>query len=161
MKTAGRATSGVKKVVLASSGGLDTSIILKWLTEHYKCEVIPFTADIGQGDELEPIREKGLRTGASKVIIQDLREEFVQDFAFPCLQANAVYEGKYLLGTSMARPLIAKAQMAVAKAEGADAEAHGATGKGNDQVRLELTYLALDPHIRIVAPWREWEFKSR
>jgi argininosuccinate synthase len=152
---------GVKKIVLAYSGGLDTSVILRWLIENYRCEVIAFTADIGQGDELGPIREKGLKTGASQVIVQDLREEFVKDFVFPCLQANAVYEGKYLLGTSMARPLIAKAQMAVAKAEGADAVAHGATGKGNDQVRFELTYFAIDPHIRVIAPWREWSLRSR
>ena len=153
--------SGIRKIVLAYSGGLDTSVILKWLLETYGCEVIAFVADIGQGEEIGPVREKGLRTGASKVIVEDLKEEFVRDFVFPCLKANAVYEGGYLLGTSMARPLIAKGQMAVAKAAGADAVAHGATGKGNDQVRFELTYLALDPHIRIIAPWREWEFKSR
>ena len=153
--------SGIRKIVLAYSGGLDTSVILKWLLETYGCEVIAFVADIGQGEEIRPVREKGLRTGASKVIVEDLKEEFVRDFVFPCLKANAVYEGGYLLGTSMARPLIAKGQMAVAKAAGADAVAHGATGKGNDQVRFELTYLALNPHIRIIAPWREWEFRSR
>ncbi|MGH7409411.1 MAG: argininosuccinate synthase [Candidatus Methylomirabilales bacterium] len=153
--------TAIRKIVLAYSGGLDTSVILKWLLETYGCDVIAFVADIGQGEEIGPVREKGLRTGASKVVVEDLKEEFVRDFVFPCLKANAVYEGGYLLGTSMARPLIAKGQMAVAKAAGADAVAHGATGKGNDQVRFELTYLALDPHIRIIAPWREWEFKSR
>jgi argininosuccinate synthase len=153
--------SEVRKIVLAYSGGLDTSVILRWLLETYGCEVIAFVADIGQGEEIGPVREKGLRTGANKVIVEDLKEEFVRDFVFPCLKANAVYEGGYLLGTSMARPLIAKGQMAVARAAGADAVAHGATGKGNDQVRFELTYLAFDPHIRIIAPWREWEFKSR
>jgi len=153
--------TAIRKIVLAYSGGLDTSVILKWLLETYGCEVIAFVADIGQGEEIRPVREKGLRTGASKVIVEDLRQEFVRDFVFPCLKANAVYEGGYLLGTSMARPLIAKGQMAVAKAAGADAVAHGATGKGNDQVRFELTYLALNPHIRIIAPWREWEFRSR
>ncbi|MCI0371367.1 MAG: argininosuccinate synthase [candidate division NC10 bacterium] len=153
--------TAIRKIVLAYSGGLDTSVILKWLLETYGCEVIAFVADIGQGEEIRPVREKGLRTGASEVIVEDLKEEFVRDFVFPCLKANAVYEGGYLLGTSMARPLIAKGQMAVARAAGGDAVAHGATGKGNDQVRFELTYLALDPHIRIIAPWREWEFKSR
>ena len=153
--------SEIRKIVLAYSGGLDTSVILKWLLETYGCDVIAFVADIGQGEEIRPVREKGLRTGASKVVVEDLKEEFVRDFVFPCLKANAVYEGGYLLGTSMARPLIAKGQMAVARAAGADAVAHGATGKGNDQVRFELTYLALDPHIRIIAPWREWEFTSR
>ncbi|MBI4391622.1 MAG: argininosuccinate synthase [candidate division NC10 bacterium] len=151
----------IRKIVLAYSGGLDTSVILKWLLERYGCEVIAFVADIGQGEEIGPVREKARRTGAGKVVVEDLREEFVRDFVFPCLKANAVYEGGYLLGTSMARPLIAKGQMAVVEAEGADAVAHGATGKGNDQVRFELTYLAFDPGIRIVAPWREWEFKSR
>ncbi len=153
--------SAIRKIVLAYSGGLDTSVILRWLLETYGCEVIAFVADIGQGEEIGPVREKGLRTGASKVVVEDLKEEFVRDFVFPCLKANAVYEGGYLLGTSMARPLIAKGQMAVARGAGADAVAHGATGKGNDQVRFELTYLALDPNIRIIAPWREWEFKSR
>lgn len=153
--------SAVRKIVLAYSGGLDTSVILKWLLERYGCDVIAFVADIGQGEEIGPVREKALKTGASKVVIEDLKEEFVRDFVFPCLKANAVYEGGYLLGTSMARPLIAKGQMAVVEAEGADAVAHGATGKGNDQVRFELTYLAFDPGIRIIAPWREWEFRSR
>ena len=153
--------SGIRKIVLAYSGGLDTSVILKWLLGTYGCEVVAFVADIGQGEELAGVREKARRTGAGKVVVEDLKEEFVRDFVFPCLKANAVYEGGYLLGTSMARPLIAKAQMAVAEAEEADAVAHGATGKGNDQVRFELTYLAIDPHIRIIAPWREWEFKSR
>ena len=150
-----------KKVVLAYSGGLDTSAILRWLIETYRCEVVAFVADIGQGEEVEPVREKAITTGASRCYVEDLRDEFVQDFVFPCLKANAAYEGRYLLGTSMARPLIAKGQMAVARGAGADAVAHGATGKGNDQVRFELTYLALDPHIRIIAPWREWEFRSR
>ncbi len=151
----------VKKVVLAYSGGLDTSVILRWLMENYKCEVIAFCADLGQGEELEPIREKALKTGASKVYIEDVKEEFVKDFVFPCLKANAVYEGRYLMGTSMARPLIAKKQMEVVKKEKADAVAHGATGKGNDQVRFELTYYAFDPDIKVIAPWREWELRSR
>ncbi len=151
----------VKKVVLAYSGGLDTSVILKWLIETYGCEVVAFAADVGQGEELAPVREKGLRTGASKVVIQDLREEFVRDFVFPMLRANAVYEGQYLLGTSIARPCIAKGQMAVAKAEGADAVAHGCTGKGNDQVRFELTYYGIEPGIRVIAPWREWDLPGR
>ena len=151
----------VKKIVLAYSGGLDTSVILRWLIETYRAEVIAFCADLGQGEELEPVREKALKTGASKVYIKDLREEFVRDFVFPCAQANAVYEGRYLLGTSMARPLIAKHQMAVARKEGADAVAHGATGKGNDQVRFELAYYAIDPRIRVIAPWREWDLGSR
>lgn len=151
----------VKKIVLAYSGGLDTSVILRWLIETYRAEVIAFCADLGQGEELDQVQEKALKTGASKVYIKDLREEFVRDFVFPCLKANAVYEGRYLLGTSMARPLIAKHQMAVASKEGADAVAHGATGKGNDQVRFELSYYAIDPHIRVIAPWREWRLKSR
>jgi argininosuccinate synthase len=153
--------SDVKKIVLAYSGGLDTSVILRWLVETYRCEVVAFVADVGQGEEVEPVREKAIRTWATKCYVEDLREEFVRDFVFPCLQANALYEGRYLLGTSMARPLIAKAQMAVAKQEGADAVSHGATGKGNDQVRFELTYYAIDPGIRIIAPWREWDFRSR
>jgi argininosuccinate synthase len=153
--------SDFKKIVLAYSGGLDTSVIMRWLVETYKCEVIAFVADVGQGEEVAPVREKAIRTGASKCYVEDLREDFVRDFVFPCLQANALYEGRYLLGTSMARPLIAKAQMAIAKQEGADAVSHGATGKGNDQVRFELTYYAIDPGIRIIAPWREWQFKSR
>ncbi|HEX15574.1 MAG TPA: argininosuccinate synthase [Deltaproteobacteria bacterium] len=151
----------IKKVVLAYSGGLDTSVILKWLQERYGCEVIAYCADIGQAEDLEEIRRKALATGASKVYIDDLREEFARDFVFQALKANAVYEGGYLLGTSIARPLIAKGQMRVAKEEGADAVAHGATGKGNDQVRFELTYYYFDPDIKVIAPWREWEFRSR
>jgi argininosuccinate synthase len=150
-----------KKVVLAYSGGLDTSVILRWLIERYHVEVIAFCADLGQGEELIPIRDKALRTGASRVHIVDLREEFVRDFVFPMLRANTVYEGSYLLGTSIARPLIARGQVDVALAEGADAVAHGATGKGNDQVRFELTYAALAPHLRVIAPWREWDLRSR
>jgi len=150
-----------KKIVLAYSGGLDTSVILKWLQERYGCEVIAFCADLGQGEELEPAREKALKTGASQVFIDDLREEFVRDFVFPMLRANAIYEGTYLLGTSIARPLIAKRQIEIARAEGADAVSHGATGKGNDQVRFELTYYALEPEITVIAPWREWDFDSR
>jgi argininosuccinate synthase len=153
--------SNPKRVVLAYSGGLDTSVILRWLIERYGCEVVAFCADLGQGEELVPIREKALRTGASAVHIVDLREEFVRDFIFPMLRANAVYEGAYLLGTSIARPLIARAQVEVAAREGADAVAHGATGKGNDQVRFELTYAALAPHLSVIAPWREWELDSR
>ncbi len=152
---------GVKKVVLAYSGGLDTSVILKWLQDTYGCEIVTFTADIGQGEELEPLRDKAVRTGASKIYIDDLREEFVRDFVFPLLRSNAVYEGRYLLGTSIARPLIAKRQIEIAVKEGADAVCHGATGKGNDQVRFELTYFALKPDIRIIAPWREWTLKGR
>ncbi len=151
----------VKKVVLAYSGGLDTSIILKWLTETYGCEVIAFAADLGQGEELAPVEEKAKKTGASKVFIDDLKEEFVRDFVFPAIQAGAIYEATYLLGTSIARPLIAKRQIEIAHREGADAVAHGATGKGNDQVRFELTYLSLDPNIKVIAPWREWSFRSR
>lgn len=149
------------KIVLAYSGGLDTSIILKWLQETYKTDVIAMIADVGQGEELEPAREKAVKTGASAVYVEDLREEFVRDFVFPAMRANAIYEGTYLLGTSVARPLIAKAQVDVLRKEGAGAVAHGATGKGNDQVRFELTYYALEPGIRIVAPWREWDFKGR
>ncbi|MBA3030980.1 MAG: argininosuccinate synthase [Desulfobacteraceae bacterium] len=151
----------IKKVVLAYSGGLDTSVILKWLIETYGCEVITFSADLGQEEELDHLDEKAKKTGASKVYIDDLREEFVRDFVFPAFRANAIYEGKYLLGTSLARPLIAKRQMEIAKMEGADSVSHGATGKGNDQVRFELTYLSIDPHIKIVAPWREWDLTSR
>jgi argininosuccinate synthase len=151
----------VKKIVLAYSGGLDTSVILRWLIETYQCEVVAFVADIGQGEEVGPVRDKAIRTGASKCYVEDLKDEFVRDFVFPCLKANALYEGRYLLGTSMARPLIAKGQMAVVKREGADAVSHGATGKGNDQVRFELTYYTFDPNIRIIAPWREWSFRSR
>ena len=151
----------VKKIVLAYSGGLDTSVILAWLKERYGCEVIAYCADIGQAEDLEEVRQKALRTGASKVYIDDLKEEFARDFVFRALKANAIYEGGYLLGTSIARPLIAKGQMEVAKREGADAVAHGATGKGNDQVRFELTYYHFDPNIRVIAPWRDWEFRSR
>jgi argininosuccinate synthase len=154
-------TEKIKKVVLAYSGGLDTSIILKWLGETYNCEVIAFAADLGQGEELAPVEEKAKKTGASKVYIDDLREEFVRDFVFPTIQAGAVYEADYLLGTSVARPLIAKRQIEIAHMEGADAVAHGATGKGNDQVRFELTYLSLDPGIKVIAPWRQWSFRSR
>jgi argininosuccinate synthase len=153
----------VKKVVLAYSGGLDTSVILKWLIETYGCEVVAFCADLGQGEELAPVDAKARKTGASQVFIEDLREEFVRDFVFPMLRANAVYEGSYLLGTSIARPLIAKRQIEVARRTGADAVAHGATGKGNDQVRFELTYYALEPAIRVIAPWRDekWTLTSR
>jgi argininosuccinate synthase len=151
----------VKKVVLAYSGGLDTSVILKWLIETYDCEVIAFAADLGQAEELTGLKEKGKRTGASKVYVEDLREEFVRDFIFPMVRANAIYEGGYMMGTSIARPLIAKHQMLIARKERADAVSHGATGKGNDQVRFELTYLALNPHIKIIAPWKIWNFKSR
>ncbi|HLB24916.1 MAG TPA: argininosuccinate synthase [Nitrospirota bacterium] len=150
-----------KKVVLAYSGGLDTSVIIKWLIERYGCEVIAFAADLGQGEELAPLKEKALSTGASKIYIDDLREEFVRDFVFPMLRANALYEGRYLLGTSIARPLIAKRQIEIAGLEGADAVSHGATGKGNDQVRFELTYYALKPEVKVIAPWREWDMKSR
>ncbi|MBI5344656.1 MAG: argininosuccinate synthase [Deltaproteobacteria bacterium] len=151
----------VKKVVLAYSGGLDTSVIIKWLIERYGCEVIAFVADIGQGREVKGLREKAIKTGAKRVFIKDLKEEFVRDFVFPMLRASAVYEGTYLLGTSIARPLIAKAQMEVAKAVHADSVSHGATGKGNDQVRFELACYSIDPHIRVIAPWREWEMKGR
>ena len=153
----------IKKVVLAYSGGLDTSIILKWLQDEYNCEVVTFTADIGQGEEVEPAREKALKLGIKpeNIFIEDLREEFVRDYVFPMFRANAIYEGEYLLGTSIARPLIAKRQIEIAKVTGADAVSHGATGKGNDQVRFELGYLALNPDITIIAPWREWELNSR
>ncbi len=151
----------VKKVVLAYSGGLDTSIILKWLLENYGCEVIAFVADLGQGEELQEAHAKALATGAVKARVEDLREEFVRDFVFPAFRANAVYEGQYLLGTSIARPLIAKQQVKVAEEEGADAVSHGATGKGNDQVRFELTYSALNPALKVIAPWREWTLRSR
>jgi len=153
--------SDPKRIVLAYSGGLDTSVILRWLIERYHAEVVAYCADLGQGEELLPIRDKALRTGASRVHIIDLQEEFVRDFVFPMLRANAVYEGAYLLGTSIARPCIAKTQVAIARQEGADAVAHGATGKGNDQVRFELTYAALAPELRVIAPWREWELGSR
>jgi len=151
----------IKKVVLAYSGGLDTSVILKWLVETYGCEVIAFTADIGQGEELDHLEEKALKTGASKIYIDDLKDTFVRDYVFPMFRANAIYEGQYLLGTSIARPLIAKRQMEIAHIEGADAVSHGSTGKGNDQVRYELSYLAIDPYIKIIAPWREWDLNSR
>ena len=151
----------VKKVVLAYSGGLDTSVILKWLQETYACEVVTFTADLGQGEELEPARRKAEMFGVKRIFVEDLREEFVRDFVFPMFRANALYEGVYLLGTSIARPLIAKRQIEIAREVGADAVAHGATGKGNDQVRFELTYYALNPDIRIIAPWREWDLTSR
>jgi argininosuccinate synthase len=149
------------KIVLAYSGGLDTSVAIKWLKETYNAEVIAYCADLGQGEDLEAIKEKALRTGASKAYVEDLREEFVRDFIFPMLRANAVYEGYYLMGTSIARPLIAKRQIEIAEAEGAEAVAHGATGKGNDQVRFELTYYALKPGIKVIAPWRQWPFDSR
>ena len=151
----------VNKVVLAYSGGLDTSVILKWLTERYGCVVIAFTADIGQGEEIEPARAKAEQLGAAEVFVEDLREDFVRDYVYPMFRANALYEGVYLLGTSIARPLIAKRQIEIAHETGADAVAHGATGKGNDQVRFELSYYALDPDIRVIAPWREWELGSR
>jgi argininosuccinate synthase len=151
----------VKKVVLAYSGGLDTSIILKWLQDTYNCEVVTFTADLGQGEELEPARKKAQLMGIKEIFIDDLREEFVRDFVMPMFRANALYEGQYLLGTSIARPLIAKRQIEIARQVGADAVCHGATGKGNDQVRFELTYYALEPGIRVIAPWREWKLDSR
>src|ERR1700750_1029961 len=159
----GDAKTSVKKVVLAYSGGLDTSIILKWLQTTYGCEVVTFTADLGQGEELGPAREKALRAGIKpeNIFIEDVREEFVRDFVNPMFRANTVYEGQYLLGTSIARPLIAKKQIEIARKVGADAVCHGATGKGNDQVRFELSYYALEPDIRVVAPWREWTFKGR
>jgi argininosuccinate synthase len=151
----------VKKVVLAYSGGLDTSVILKWLQDTYGCEVVTFTADIGQGEELAPARAKAAAAGVREIYVDDLREEFVRDFVFPMFRANAVYEGEYLLGTSIARPLIAKRQIDIARETGADAVSHGATGKGNDQVRFELGYYALEPDIRVIAPWREWDLSSR
>jgi argininosuccinate synthase len=151
----------IEKVVLAYSGGLDTSVILRWLKETYGCEVVCFAADVGQAEELGGLEEKAMATGASRLYVEDLREEFVRDFVFMALKANAVYEGIYLMGTSLARPLIAKKQIEIARKEGAQAVAHGATGKGNDQVRFELTYYALEPNIRVIAPWREWGFKSR
>lgn len=156
-------STAVKKVVLAYSGGLDTSIILKWLQDEYKCEVVTFTADIGQGEEVEPAREKALKLGIKKenIFIDDLREEFVRDFVFPMFRANAIYEGEYLLGTSIARPLIAKRLIEIAKITKADAISHGATGKGNDQVRFELGAYALNPDIKVIAPWREWDLDSR
>ena len=151
----------INKIVLAYSGGLDTSIILKWLKNEYGCKVVAFSADLGQGDELDPVREKALATGADKVYIDDLKEEFVRDFVFPMFRANAIYEGHYLLGTSIARPLIAKRQMEIAAKEKCDAVSHGATGKGNDQVRFELAYYHFDPSIKVIAPWRMWDLNSR
>jgi argininosuccinate synthase len=151
----------INKIVLAYSGGLDTSIILKWLKNEYGCKVVAFSADLGQGDELDPVREKALATGADKVYIDDLKEEFVRDFVFPMFRANAIYEGHYLLGTSIARPLIAKRQMEIAAKEKCDAVSHGATGKGNDQVRFELAYYHFNPAIKVIAPWREWDLNSR
>ncbi|MBT3358293.1 MAG: argininosuccinate synthase [Rhodospirillales bacterium] len=151
----------VKKVVLAYSGGLDTSVILRWLQDEYNCEVVTFTADIGQGEEVEPARAKAEMMGIKEIYIEDLREEFVRDFVFPMFRANAIYEGTYLLGTSIARPLISKRQIEIAQEVGADAVSHGATGKGNDQVRFELGYYALQPDIKIIAPWREWDLSSR
>jgi argininosuccinate synthase len=156
-----KGTGTVKKVVLAYSGGLDTSVILKWLQDVYDCEVVTFTADIGQGEEVEPARKKARMFGVKEIFIDDLREEFVRDFVFPMFRANAVYEGEYLLGTSIARPLIAKRQIEIARKVRADAVAHGATGKGNDQVRFELGYYALEPNIKVIAPWREWDLTSR
>jgi argininosuccinate synthase len=153
--------SDIKKVVLAYSGGLDTSVILKWLQDEYQCEVVTFTADIGQGEELEPAREKAKKFGIKEIYIDDLREEFVRDFVFPMFRANTVYEGEYLLGTSIARPLIAKRLIEIARETGADAISHGATGKGNDQVRFELGAYALNPNIKVIAPWREWDLLSR
>ncbi|MBL8527184.1 MAG: argininosuccinate synthase, partial [Burkholderiales bacterium] len=155
--------TSAKRVVLAYSGGLDTSVILKWLQDSYRCEVVTFTADLGQGEELEPARRKALQFGIKPehIYIDDLREEFVRDFVFPMFRANAIYEGEYLLGTSIARPLIAKRQIEIARKTGADAVSHGATGKGNDQVRFELGYYALEPNIKVIAPWREWDLLSR
>jgi argininosuccinate synthase len=150
-----------KKVVLAYSGGLDTSVILKWLIETYDCEVVTFSADLGQVDDMAHVEANAMKTGASKAYVEDLKEEFVRDYVFPAFRANAIYEGTYLLGTSIARPLIAKRQIEIAARENADAVSHGATGKGNDQVRFELGYLALNPHIKIIAPWREWDLNSR
>ncbi len=149
------------KIVLAYSGGLDTSVILKWLAEEYQCPVVAYAADVGQTEDWDAVRAKGLATGAEKVVISDLREEFVRDYVFPAFRANAIYEGSYLLGTSLARPIIAKDQVRVAEEEGADAVSHGATGKGNDQVRFELTYIALNPKLAIIAPWRTWDLNSR
>jgi argininosuccinate synthase len=156
-----RTIMGTSTVVLAYSGGLDTSIILKWLIETYGCNVVAFAADLGQGDDLRAIEQKALNTGAVKARVEDLREEFVRDYVFPAFRANVIYEGQYLLGTAIARPLIAKRQVEIAREEGADAVSHGATGKGNDQVRFELTYTALAPELKVIAPWREWNLKSR
>ena len=154
-------TAEVRKVVVAYSGGLDTSVIVRWIKETYGCEVVTFTADLGQGEELDGIEQKAIDTGAVKAYVEDLREEFVRDYVFPAVQANAVYEGAYLMGTSLARPLIAKYLVEIAGREGADAIAHGATGKGNDQVRFELSAYALNPHIKVISPWREWDLNSR
>jgi argininosuccinate synthase len=151
----------IKKIVLAYSGGLDTSVMLRWIRERYECEVVCYCADVGQGEELDGLDAKARETGASKLYVEDLREEFVREYVWTAVKANAIYEGVYLLGTSLARPVIAKRQIEIARREGADAVAHGATGKGNDQVRFELTYYALEPDIKVVAPWREWEFKGR
>jgi len=153
--------SKANKIVLAYSGGLDTSVILKWLAEKYEAEIIAYVADVGQGEDLDEVREKAIKTGASEIYIEDLKEEFVSDFVFPAIKACAVYEGTYLMGTSLARPLIAKRQIEIARKENAFAVSHGATGKGNDQVRFELTYYALDPDIKVIAPWREWDLNSR
>ena len=154
-------TEKINKIVLAYSGGLDTSVMLRWLREKYQCEVVCYCADVGQGEEMEGLEAKAMATGASKLYIEDLREEFVRDYVWTAVKANAIYEGVYLMGTSLARPVIAKRQIEIARQEGADAVAHGATGKGNDQVRFELTYYALQPDIKVIAPWREWEFKGR
>ena len=151
----------INKIVLAYSGGLDTSVMLRWLKEHYQCEVVCYCADVGQGEELSGLEKKALATGAAKLYVEDLREEFVRNYVWTAVKANAVYEGVYLMGTSLARPVIAKRQIEIAQKEGADAVAHGATGKGNDQVRFELTYYALQPDIKVIAPWREWDFKGR
>src|SRR5256714_9237155 len=151
----------IRKIVLAYSGGLDTSVMLRWLKEHYQCEVVCYCADVGQGEELSGLEAKALATGATKLYVEDLREEFVRDYVWTAVKANAVYEGIYLMGTSLARPVIAKRQIEIAQKEGADAVAHGATGKGNDQVRFELTYYAVQPDIKVIAPWREWQFKGR
>src|SRR5213080_695641 len=154
-------TTNIKKIVLAYSGGLDTSVMLRWLIDRYQCEVVCYCADVGQGAEMDGLAEKAKATGASKLYVEDLGEEFVRDYIFTAVKANAVYEGVYLMGTSLARPVIAKRQIEIARREGADAVAHGATGKGNDQVRFELTYYALQPDIKVIAPWREWEFQGR
>ena len=154
-------TGKIKKIVLAYSGGLDTSVILSWLMENYQCPVIAFSADLGQGDDMDAVKEKAIQTGAEEVIMEDLKEEFVGDFVWPALRANAIYESGYLLGTSLARPLIAMRQVEAARASGADAVSHGATGKGNDQVRFEMAYMALEPDLKIIAPWRIWNFKGR
>ncbi len=153
--------SSINKIVLAYSGGLDTSVILKWLSEEYQCPVVAFAADVGQEEDWQAVRDKGMATGAEKVVISDLREEFVKDYVFPAFRANAIYEGSYLLGTSLARPIIAKEQVRVAVEENADSVSHGATGKGNDQVRFEMTYMALNPKLAIIAPWRIWDLNSR